>query len=56
MIKLKINNVPGYKAGDIIKIETDAEKVPLSKFWRNRLRDSSTDGCVEIVKSKGVKK
>lgn len=50
MIKLKINNVKGYSG--IIPIETDSKRVPLSKFWRDRLKDAKIDNCVEIVKQK----
>ena len=49
-MKLKINNVKGYSG--IIEIETDGEGLPVDKFWRNRLKDSLIDGCVEVVKPK----
>ena len=49
-MKLKINNVKGYSG--IIEVETDSEGLPLDKFWRNRLKDSEIDGCVEAVKRK----
>lgn len=48
-MKLKINNVPGFSG--VIAIQTDENDVPLKRFWRNRLKDSVTDHCVEIVKS-----
>lgn len=47
-VKLKINNVPGYTG--VITVKTDANGVPLDKFWRNRLRDAESDKCVEPVK------
>ena len=49
-MKLKINNVKGYSG--IIEVDTDSHGVPLEKFWRNRLKDSAIDGCVEVVKRK----
>lgn len=47
-MKLKINNVLGY-SGTVI-VQTDADGVPLSPFWRRRLQDAVTDNCVEIIK------
>lgn len=41
----------GYKAGDIVKVEC-RQGVPVSREWRNRIKDSAIDGCVEIVKEK----
>jgi len=54
MIKLKINTVRGYSG--IVSVETDENDIPLSKFWRNRLADSVSDNCVEIIKPKEKKK
>lgn len=53
-IKLKINTnlkTPqgAYKKGEIILIEADKEGTPLNHFWRNRLKDSSIDNCVEVI-------
>jgi len=49
-IKLKINNVQNY-SGFVI-IDSDAYGKPLSKFWRQRLKDAQTDNCVEPVPPK----
>lgn len=38
-----------------LEIEVDKYNVPLEKFWRNRLKDSEIDNCIEIYKSKKVK-
>jgi hypothetical protein len=52
-MKLKINQdikTPNGKVfkNSIIEIdELDGE--PASNFWRNRLKDSAIDNCVEIV-------
>ena len=52
-MKLKINNVPGHQG--IIDVQTDVNGLILNKFWRNRLRDSKIDNCVEIIKTKTQK-
>ena len=49
-MNLKINNVAGYSG--TVSIKTDSNGVPLLKLWRNRLRDSKTDNCVEIIHKK----
>ncbi len=53
-INLKINvdlKTPQgtYKQGETVIIETDIEGTPLNHFWRNRLKDSSIDHCVEVI-------
>lgn len=59
-MKIKIKSkalatVLGYKQNDIIDIEC-RQGVPVSKEWRNRIKDSVIDDCVEIVKlKKGAK-
>lgn len=46
-----------YKKGSIITVDAK-DCIPVSKFWRDRLRDSKIDDCVSIVKptKKVVKK
>lgn len=39
-----------------LEIEVDKNGIPLDKFWRNRLKDSEIDNCIEIYKPKKVKK
>lgn len=53
-MKLKINNVKGYNG--VITIGADVDGVPLSKFWRDRLKDSKIDNCVEVIKPSKPKK
>jgi hypothetical protein len=53
-MKLKLNNNFTYKGkahkkGDIITVADDGS-IPLDAFWRGRLKDSTIDNCVEIVK------
>jgi len=59
-MKIKIKNnalalVLGYKQNNIIDIEC-RQDVPVSKEWRNRIKDSKIDGCIEIMKEKPKKK
>lgn len=49
-MQIKINNLPGYAAGSVIDIETDASGIPLDKFWRKRLKDAKIDQCIEVFK------
>ena len=42
--------------GKIIDVACDGNNNPLDQFWRNRLRDSAIDNCVEIYKQSKVKK
>lgn len=35
--------------GDVVEVKSDSENTPLDLFWRNRVKDSSIDNCVEIV-------
>jgi hypothetical protein len=52
-MKLKLNQDLKTPKGKLVKdsiIEiADIDGVPLDKFWRNRLKDSVIDNCVEIV-------
>jgi hypothetical protein len=54
-MKIKLNQdlrTPqgNLKKDSIIEIE-DLNEIPLDIFWRNRLRDSAIDNCIEIIKS-----
>ncbi len=54
MIKLKLNkNIrtpEGLKnSGLIIELDSDCNGIPLNRFWRDRLKDSAMDNCVELV-------
>lgn len=54
--KLKLNtDLLEHKSGDIIEIKIDKDGVPLDRFWRNRVRDSKIDNCVQW-QEKGKKK
>ncbi len=55
-MKLKLNQpMKGYETGRTVTVQTDADGVPLEKFWRRRLRDAKIDNCVEVVKPSGRK-
>lgn len=48
--QLKINKTfSGYKPGDVVAIDCDKNGVPLVREWRNRVKDSAVDKCVEFV-------
>jgi len=50
-LKIKIKTPFGkFKAGAGINVAANDKGVPLDKFWRNRLRDSKVDNCIEVVK------
>jgi hypothetical protein len=50
-LKLKVNfDVFNHKSGDIINVKCDEKGEVIDKFWRDRLKDSEKDNCVEIVK------
>ena len=54
-IELMINTpLPGYPAGKSIKVGA-VKGIPLSKYWRDRIKDSTIDGCVSIIGKKSVK-
>ena len=53
-MKLKLNrNLELYEAGDIVEVEA-VDGVPVNSYWRNRLKDSQLDNCVEIIEEKKV--
>ncbi len=50
MIKIKIeDDIPGYKKGQIVNVDSDINGVPKTLFWRRRLRDSKIDGRIKII-------
>lgn len=51
-ISIKVlKDLPGHRIGQVIKVQS-AGGIPVLKFWRDRLRDSKIDGCIEVVKTK----
>ena len=51
-IKIKINkSLQGYVAGSELTLSVDDFGTPFDNFWRNRLKDSVIDNCIEIIKS-----
>lgn len=53
-LNIKYKNTE-YKKDSIIEVE-DIDNIPTDLFWRNRLKDSAIDNCVEIVLTKKDKK
>ena len=51
-IKIKINkSLQGYVVGSELTLTVDDFGTPFDNFWRNRLKDSVIDNCIEIIKS-----
>ena len=55
-IRIQVNKpLPGYTAGQIVKVEACSAGIPLDMHWRRRLKDSEIDGCCEIVADESEK-
>ena len=57
--KLRLRNksgvtLHGVKSGEVVEVDADAVGTPLDRHWRNRLRDSKIDGCVEVLKDEST--
>jgi len=49
--KLQINApLKNLKPGMVIEIQVDKDNIPLERYWRDRVKDSKLDNCVEFVK------
>ncbi len=49
-MKLKLNtDLRGHKSGQTITVP-DTDGVPKDVFWRARLKDSTRDNCVSVVR------
>ena len=55
-MKLKLNiDILEYRKGQVITVKA-INGQPIDRFWRDRLKDSAIDNCVEVVvESKKVK-
>lgn len=40
-----------YKKGGMVKVKMK-DDVPVNKFWRDKLKDSKIDNCMELVETK----
>lgn len=50
-MKILINKpLRGYPVGHQLKIKTDKNGIPLERYWRDRIKDASIDGCITIIK------
>ncbi len=51
-LQIKILKTLGaYFEGQIVRVDTDSNGVPVSRFWRRRLKDASSDGFCKIVEA-----
>lgn len=50
-LRIKVNSagIVGHKPGDETLIECFPDGVPRDLYWRRRLADAETDGCIEVV-------
>lgn len=53
-VYVKINTVPGHPKGKVIELPAK-DGVPVLRFWRDRIKDSAIDNCLEIVKKPSSK-
>jgi len=56
--QIKLNaDLRGMRAGTVLPIKVDANGVPVDRYWRDRLKDSEIDNCIEFAtkKKKGGK-
>tara|TARA_B100000497_G_C7687141_1_gene416693 strand:- start:180 stop:428 length:249 start_codon:yes stop_codon:yes gene_type:complete len=54
LMKLKLNaDLASNKSGDIVEVR-ESFGIPTSKYWRQRIKDSAVDNCVEIIKQKKI--
>ena len=48
--KIKLNAaLKDFPAGRVLDIDTDKDGVPISRYWRDRIKDAEIDGCVEFI-------
>lgn len=50
-----LKSLGAYITGQIVRVEVDSNGVPLSRFWRRRLKDSAKDGFCQFVEEKESK-
>jgi len=56
MIYVKLKTViKKHPSGQVLRLPTDDTGVVLDQFWRRRVKDSDTDGCLEVLKKKPTK-
>ena len=58
-ITIKLNaDLKGKTSGSTVRVKTDTDGTPLDRYWRDRMKDSKIDNCVEVVqaKNKRIKK
>lgn len=55
--ELKLNyDMKGHKKDTVLLVKVDKEGVPVDRYWRDRVKESTKDDCVSWVdKKKGGK-
>ncbi len=55
-MKIKLNmDLKNFKKGQIIDVPAK-DGIATNQFWRNRIKDSAIDKCVEVLVEKKVEK
>lgn len=48
--RIKLNTpLKEYGVGTELTIRVDKKGTPVDRYWRDRLKDSKKDGCIEFV-------
>ncbi len=52
-IKIKVlKDLGNYKPGQVVEVPVTKNGNPREVFWKRRIRDSSFDNCVEVLKER----
>ena len=44
-------NIGGYSVGDVARLKCyHGTKIPVERYWRQRLRDATVDNCIKLYK------
>tara|TARA_R110000851_G_scaffold134568_2_gene269874 strand:- start:147 stop:389 length:243 start_codon:yes stop_codon:yes gene_type:complete len=41
-----------HRVGEVLSIEVDEKNIPLERYWRDRMKESKIDNCIEFTKGK----
>lgn len=50
-----LKDLPGYPAGKEVPVDVDDRGIPMSRYWRARLKDAELDDCCKIQKKRTKK-
>lgn len=50
-LRIRVNKGPllGHPVGSVVEVAAKADGSPAELFWRRRVRDAKTDGCVTVL-------